>query len=193
MHMYYSNVYVTEIVEQLRLDISDLTQWVFGADGTGTSKQCWAYRKIHRPPSSAVSYEKVKPIIMKSTEFKLLNRIRASVDDMEKNSDTMDMDDMSKAMGIVERLDKITRLEEGKATAITETTRKTYTLRDIGDMRSNDDSIEDAEYKDVDNSAIRNREWRRAALSNTEETESSSPSTDGDEGDRSEGDSGSKA
>lgn len=186
--MYYAGIYVTEIVEHLNLDLEELTRYVFGADGQGTAKDCWAFIKLHRPRSSAVTYERVKPFILKGLEFKLLNRIRASADEMEKDNRTLDIDEMNKAMSVVERLDKITRLEEGKATAIQEVNKKTYSLRDItAQVLENEDDIEDAEYTEVDSPTSRPREGHSAALPSPEEDEPAATSSEGDGGSGSQG------
>ena len=188
--MYYSGIFVTEIVEALNLDINELHRFVFGKDGLGTAHNCWAHLKLHRPRSSAVTYEKVKPFILKSTEFKLLNRIRASVDDMETNDTLLDMDDMSKAMGMVERIDKITRLEEGKATAITETTKRTFTLRDIQDARkeSEKEEIVEAEFTEVLGGESGAGKGFRPPVNDTEENEAPGTPSSDDGGSGSSGD-----
>lgn len=134
--LFFAGIYVTEIMEGLQLaDQAELMRYVMGEDGRGIDPQCWMYQRSQRPRSSAVTYERVKPFLLKSVEFKFLNRVRASIDAMEEKDELLAMADMERAVGIVERLDKITRLEEGKATEHIATTRTSYSLRDLARMK----------------------------------------------------------
>lgn len=136
-HLFFANIYVTEIIDHLQLhptDIQNLTLLAFGPDGSGTDPNCWAYKRNNRPKSSPTTYEKVKPLLLKETEYKLMNRVRASVDAMEETNQLLSLSDMDKAVNMIERLDKITRLEEGKATEHIATI-SSYSLRDIARLQ----------------------------------------------------------
>jgi hypothetical protein len=92
-------------------------------------------------------------------------------------------------MATIEKLDKITRLEEGKATAITETTKRTFTLRDIQEAKDLDEEvIEEAEFTEVVGDIPRSGKRSRAALPNPEEANSPVSPPDGDEGNWGDGD-----
>lgn len=141
--LYYAGIFVTDIVESLHIDISDLGREVFGPDGSGNHPECWAYKKLHRPLSSPITYEVVKPVLLKKVEFQIFNRVRASIDDMEQRDELLDMDEMNKAVSMIEKLDKITRLEEGKPTQHIESEHRTYTLREIIDRRRTSEPIQE--------------------------------------------------
>ena len=134
-HLYYGGFFVTEIVETLDIDINELGLAVFGADGTGLSEDTWAYKKLHRPVASVVSYEKVKTLALRKPEAKLVQGITRRLEKMEDNNsfEDMDMDDLSKAVSMVEKLDRIGRLEEGKATQHIAQERRTFSLREIAE------------------------------------------------------------
>ena len=149
--MYYSGFYVTEIVEHLNIDILELTELVFGKDGTGTNPHTWAYKRLNRPQESIVSYQAVKPLILRRAEAGLIERVTASVQDMKDKNTLMDVQDIDAATKTIERLDRITRLEEGKATQNIAIERKSYTLREISEMNNKRDlSNPPSGHADVD-------------------------------------------
>lgn len=130
-HLFMAGIFVTEICETLDVSRDELGVLAFGADGTGQSPSCWAYQRLERPASSAVTYERVKPFLLKTVEARFINRVRASILALEESNTLLNMQDMSRAVDVVEKLDRITRLEEGKATEHIAQTRTTFTLREL--------------------------------------------------------------
>jgi len=134
--MYYSGGFLpTEICERLCVDIEELGKYVFGGDRSGTSTHCWRYKKDHgEAPKFLEVYEATKPMYIKKTEKKLLDIVNEIVDaigaDREKILD-MDSKDLSNFISSLEKIDKMGRLEEGKATSHVVNERETFSLRDI--------------------------------------------------------------
>lgn len=181
--LYFAGIFVTDICEELNICVNDLGREVFGADGTGNDPSCWASQKLYRPFSSPVTYEIVKPTLLKKVEFQILNRIRASVTDMEENDELFNIDECSKAMGMVERLDKITRLEEGKPTVHLASEHRTFTLREIVKRQEKPN-----ESITLPPEAFRTREGDSPPSPSGQEPEAPPTTPDSDGGDRNEGD-----
>ena len=136
MAMYMSGeFYPTEICDKLHLDINELGRYVFGADKTGTSTCCWKYKKDNGDIPKFISvYERIKPLYIKKTEKKLLDITNKLLDNLQEDEDKildMDSKDLTNLISSMEKIDKMGRLEEGKATTHTVTERTTFSLRDV--------------------------------------------------------------
>ena len=154
-HMYYSGIFPTEIAEKLNVDINELGYYVFGADKTGDSPSCWFQRRLNNPSNSFITYERVKPYVLKSTEAKLMDRVHSSVDKMIEDKKVFEnIGEIQTAVSTIEKIDKITRLEEGKATAHIQSSRKSFTLREIVDGMEPADESEES-YMHVEGSGER--------------------------------------
>lgn len=140
-HLYFSGVSPTDISESLDIDIEDLGYLCFGPNRKGTLSTCWYAEKKTRPELSVHTYQVVKPTIMKQSEMRLMEVINRSTDHLIESDEILDLDDMSKAMGMVEKIDKITRLEENKATENIEV-HQSFTLRDILEQLEGDENGE---------------------------------------------------
>lgn len=136
MLMYVSGeFYPTEIAAKLSIDIDELARYVFGKNGLGTDKSCWEYKKVHGNVAKwTETYEAVKPLFIKKTEKKLLDAVNKIIDRISSDDTVMeelDTKDLASLIASYEKLDKIGRLEEGKATSHVVSERTTFSLRDI--------------------------------------------------------------
>jgi len=157
--MYLGNVLPTDISEFLEIDITELGYLCFGLDRSGEHPNSWFHIKKTHPISSVYTYSVVKPVVLKQSEMMLVNLISNNLTRMTEEKKDLDMDELSKAAGMVEKLDKIVRLEEGKITENVEITAG-FSLREIANGKklddvdnksdSDNDSIE-AEYSPLNN------------------------------------------
>jgi len=152
MAMYMcDHFYPTEIADKLHIDIEELGLYVFGIKKDGLAKTCWKYKKDNNlMPQFLQVYEKIKPMYVKKTEKKLLDMVNAVVDNLAKDKDKlldMDTKDLTNLIASMEKIDRIGRLEEGKATSHTVQERQTFSLREVVmEAKSKKlDDIEDAE------------------------------------------------
>lgn len=153
MHMYFSNKFVaSEIAMKLDVDINELGIMIFGADKKGQGKNCWFQRKAEMNPQQFLSnYEMIKPMLIKKTERKVLDLIAKAADDIADSPVPLETRDLNNLASSYEKIDKIGRLEEGKATARTIHEQHTFTLRDVvnetADARKK--FIVDADFKEI--------------------------------------------
>lgn len=141
MHMYFSGILAIEIAQYLNVEMSELSTYVYGEDGRGMHPNCWCYQMQSRPNVSVVSYQEVKPYVLKHTEALLIEKVRKSVDELHKDNIPLSMDDMDIATKMIERIDRITRLEEGKATEHVAIQHKTFSLREIAEQAGQDKAL----------------------------------------------------
>lgn len=141
--------YPTEIADRLSIDINELGYYVFGADKTGTSKSCWHHMKESgEQPHFLAVYEEIKTLYIKKTEKKLLDAVNEAVDNLVSSGKIEDADskDLVNLVSAMEKIDKIGRLEEGRATSHTVNETKSFSLRDI---EAQSDSITDLPYTEI--------------------------------------------
>lgn len=159
MAMYmHDDFYPTEICDKLHIDIEELGLYVFGKKRDGLSKDCWKNLKdTGNVPKFISVYEKIKPMYIKKTEKKILDIANKLLDTFidedgiaaDKIND-MDTKDLNNLVSAMEKVDKIGRLEEGKATAHTVTERKSFSLREIVNAKKEEkEKIVDAEYRNL--------------------------------------------
>ena len=150
--LYLGGIAPSDISEMLDMDLNDLGYMVFGMDATGNDASCWYAIKKSRPSGSIYTYSKIKPVLLKQTEMKLAEMIDNSAQKMlesqSESDDPLSLDDMSKAAGIMEKFDKITRLEEGSATEIIDTGAG-YSLRDIINGEIIDSDVDSSDIEEV--------------------------------------------
>lgn len=155
MAMYmHDDFYPTEICDKLHVDIEELGLYVFGNNRKGDSKTCWKYLKdTGNVPKFISVYEKIKPMYIKKTEKKILDITNKLLDNVLEDTDKikdMDTKDLNNLVSAMEKVDKIGRLEEGKATTHTITERKSFSLREIVNAKKEEDKkIVDAEYRNL--------------------------------------------
>ena len=122
--MYRDGHLPTEISEALNIPFQELSKRIFGPDGTGSHPKCWHYlrdqarkKKDSTPPPSVQTFEKTKYYFLKQTEARLLNLVKKSLAEFDKDKTLLyDMDGIKKALDALGKLDNISRLEEGKPT-----------------------------------------------------------------------------
>jgi hypothetical protein len=146
--MYFNGISPVEICEHLNVDIDELGYLVFGKDGTGESSRCWFAVKSKRLANGTLStvtnYALIKPYLIKKTEKKMLDKVNEALETVD--AEEMGVSGIKDMVTSMEKIDKIGRLEEGKATEHVHQTRQTFSLRDIvAKAKVVDDDIEDAE------------------------------------------------
>jgi hypothetical protein len=145
--MYYSNISPVEICSHLNIDINELGTYVFGEDGTGVKSNCWYVIRRDRQSrgdlSTVADYTVVKSFVIKRTEQKMLNKIEKAVDLVDEED--MGISGIRDLVSSLEKIDRIGRLEDGKATEHVHQTRQTFSLRDIVAQVNKPEQIEDAE------------------------------------------------
>lgn len=154
MAMYMSDdFFPTEIAEYLGVDINELGEFVFGRDKSGTNPSCWKAKKDRgEVPRYIQVYERVKPLYLKKTEKKTLDITNKLLDKIANDPDLfeeMGTRDLKNLIDSMEKIDRISRLEEGKATSHVASERTTFTLRDI--LNKNSNNIEDADVIEIKN------------------------------------------
>lgn len=123
--MFLGDYDLYDISETLNINMDTLRFFVFGENGTGSNEKCWHQIKKKMNPTSIAVYLKDKVSVLDKTSgialsivTENLNRIKAKMD--EDPSETLSIDDTRKLASIVVDMDKIVRLESGKATSIIE-------------------------------------------------------------------------
>lgn len=115
-HMYFSDIPVTDISSELDLPLNELSVRIFGADRTGHHPDCWYQERKKVAPHSFVTYQKVKPYLLSMAESKISKMIIEGTDRIESMGGIKNIDELSTAVEIVTKLDKMGRLERGEAT-----------------------------------------------------------------------------
>lgn len=145
-HMYFSDISVVDIAEELDIPINDLGIQIFGPDKTGHDPNCWYQERKQMQPGSFVTYQKVKSYILSSAEACLAKKVAESAHKLAEKKEILELDDMGKAVDIISKLDKIGRLERGESTDII-SVEQGFSLREI----ENASKIVDAEFEDITN------------------------------------------
>jgi site-specific recombinase XerD len=153
--MYLSGYRVDEICIKLNLNQADVNNWVFGVDGKGTSEACWLVVKSQVDDCSISAYVLNKQDVFERTTGLALNCLTMSLARLNKRiaeGQDLDVDEISKLAGVVEKMDKTGRLEAGKATQIIHNTGLTpEKIRDIIRCdQINDGEIVDATFTELD-------------------------------------------
>jgi hypothetical protein len=154
MHMYFSKEFFpTEIALFLNIDINELGEYIFGKSRAGTAKRCWYYmREKGQTPKSLSTYVSIKPMLIKKTESDLIDVVRKGINKIVNDEDAeLTPDSITKLVSAYEKMDKIGRLEDGKATSHVINENRSFSLREIVDdkKRFYDDDIEDVEYEEI--------------------------------------------
>lgn len=121
--MYFGDYEQIDICEKLNITNDTLRFYIFGENGTGSNEHCWFQLKKQLNPVSVATYIKDKILVLDKTAGMAMNilnenlrRIQQTM--LENPSETLSIDDTKKLAGIVLDMDKIVRLESGKATDI---------------------------------------------------------------------------
>jgi hypothetical protein len=121
--MYFSDYDLIDISEKLNINLDTVRFYVFGENGSGSNEHCWFQLKKQLNPTSVATYIKDKIIVLDKTAGLALNILnenlrRVQNQLLDDDSFTLSIDDTKKLAGIVVDMDKIVRLESGKATDI---------------------------------------------------------------------------
>ena len=122
--LYYLGDYeMFDICERLNITMDTLRFYIFGEDGSGSNEHCWFQIKKQLNPLSVATYIQDKIGVLDKTAGTALNilnenlrRVQATM--LANPEETLSIDDMKKLAGIVVDMDKMVRLESGKATDI---------------------------------------------------------------------------
>lgn len=107
------------------LGLDEVKALVYGKDGNWQSNpKSWMHIKTYQPESMTVisptQYQEIEPILFSQTKAKALRAIERAVDRVTEDEE-LDLDDAMKLTNIFTAIDKVDRLEKGKATNITST------------------------------------------------------------------------
>lgn len=121
--MYFGDYDLIDIAETLNVDIDTIRFYVFGEGGTGSNEHCWYQLKKQLNPTSVAIYIKDKISVLDKTAGLAMNIMNENLRRIQNNmledeGFTLSIDDTKKLAGIVVDMDKICRLESGKATDI---------------------------------------------------------------------------
>lgn len=122
--MYYLGDYeMFDICERLNITNETLRFYIFGEDGSGANEKCWFQIKKQLNPLSIATYIKDKIGVLDKTAGTALNILNESLRRVQVNmlanpDEILSIDDMKKLAGIVLDMDKMVRLESGRATDI---------------------------------------------------------------------------
>ena len=153
--LYFTGYSVEEIARKLNILPDTVSLWVFGSDGKGTSSSCWAVKRAQANDASIIAYIIDKHEMFDRTvnvAHKCLTKALEGLNERVHTGETvLNMDEIRKLAAVVTEMDKITRLEGGKATNIIETT----TGLSANELRKiiKEDPIADdvvVEYKELD-------------------------------------------
>ncbi len=147
--MFFMGYSVSEIAEICDRDIDTIRFYVFGVDETGADPLCWHVQKKEVDKTGLLPYIKSKVDALEkatSTAYNLLTKGLKGLD--EKEGYEFTVQEVKQITDIVSALDKITRLETGKATDISEVV--SVTLSEARDILRKDPFLV-AEYSIVEN------------------------------------------
>lgn len=122
-YLYFAGQTVEDICTAMTLDSETLRYYIFGEDGNGTDKSSWFSLKKKMNPTAMSLYLKDKVGILDQTAGVALDILTMSLGRLREEmiNDTsmrLNLDEMSKLATIQVNLDKVARLESGKATEI---------------------------------------------------------------------------
>lgn len=116
--LYFNGLALTDISSHLSIPLSVLRQEAFGESDDATSPTCW-HALLQRYGATALdieTYSKYKPMVMKHAEANIMKKISQSAIELAEDEGSLDLAGIKTAVDIVEKIDKITRLEGGQAT-----------------------------------------------------------------------------
>jgi hypothetical protein len=121
--MYFGEYDMFDICETLNLTMETLRFYIFGENGAGSNEHCWFQLKKKLDPVSVAIYIKDKQIVLNKTAGMALNILNESLKRIQNNmledsGMVLSLDDTKKLASIVVDMDKMVRLESGKATDI---------------------------------------------------------------------------
>ena len=139
--LYFTGYTIDDLIVKLNISRECLSEWIFGKDGRGESPTCWAVVKAKASEGSIIAYMIDKRELFDRTTgvahsivTMMLEQYGAKVANKEVD---FTVDEIRKMASIVVDMDKISRLESGKATAIIETTTG-LSAKELRDIIAND-------------------------------------------------------
>ena len=128
---------LTEIAETLDVPLYELKNYVYGKHHTDWQRdpKCWAYQRQYTPQLSVARYEKIEPILVKSSMKSTIQVLISNLQRMEEAEDILDVKEIKGLMDIYSQLDKIRRLTDGLATENLGVDRSTWTMREVMEDR----------------------------------------------------------
>ena len=124
--LYFTGYSPDEIARRLNILPDVVLSWIFGSDGKGTSASCWAVKKAQVSDTSIIAYIIDKHEMFDRTvnvAHKCLTKALEGLNERVHTGETvLNMDEIRKLAAVVTEMDKVARLEGGKATNIIETT-----------------------------------------------------------------------
>ena len=151
--MYLAQYSLEEIVIKLNINLNVLKEWVFGKDGKGTSASCWNVVRSQVSDCSITAYILSKQDVFERTTGLALNCLTKALEGLNKRvneGQELDVDEIHKISSVIEKMDKINRLEAGRATAIVHNTG--LTPEKVREIIKNDPiaDVVDVEYKELE-------------------------------------------
>jgi hypothetical protein len=121
--MYFGDYDQIDICEKLNITNDTLRFYIFGENGSGSNEHCWFQLKKQLNPTSVAIYIKDKITVLDKTAGLAMNILNENLRRIQSEmlsdpSHTLSIDETKKLAGIVVDMDRIVRLESGKATDI---------------------------------------------------------------------------
>lgn len=148
--MYYSGITPTDISAELNIPISELRKHIFGHDERGHDADCWYVQRQKQDPDDVVPFVRARYHVLSQVDASLLKKVLQSARELcDPSNPDFSLEEMNMATQIIERLNKMFRLEKGEATEQVQV-EHSFNLREIVngarmDNGSSDD-IEDVDY-----------------------------------------------
>jgi hypothetical protein len=112
-----------EIATMINSHPDDIGRLVYGEDGTGESKRCWSQIKARMQPTAITAFLAEKAHVFERTTGLALKILTSNLEKLceyhdDPTTPPMKPDELAMISSIVMNMDKICRLETGKATQI---------------------------------------------------------------------------
>lgn len=121
--LYLSDYSIEDICAKLNLPIKHIETMIYGLSGDGTDPNSWMFQKNRMTKASITGF-----VVNKLAVFDRINGLASTVlsksmhtllESLQGNSsEPLDVSDMQKVADIIQKIDRISRLEEGEATDI---------------------------------------------------------------------------
>jgi hypothetical protein len=144
--MYFLGFTVSEISVQMDVSVDTLRKYVFGIDESGTDPLCWHQQKKEVDKTGVIPYLKGKVDALEKATGMAYNLLTRGLQSVGDRVEEYTVDEVKKLADIVATLDKITRLETGKPTDISESV--VVTLKEATEILARDPFFV-AEYKEI--------------------------------------------
>ena len=157
--MYFSDFTPTDIEGHLSIPLNQIRSIIFGEDQTGNDPLCLFQLKRDMEDEGKTSvkiYERMKDSIILSAEASLIRSINRSIHNLA-GKDSMELDDITKAVTMYEKIHKIRRLEQGEVTEVIGVDTSGFSMREILIEQRKINPILDAEYSDLSNKKLEDK------------------------------------